>query len=210
VIARLTGSVAEIGEDFAVIDCAGVGYHAQCSARTLERLPPVGGLATLHVETLMREDSIRLLGFAERAERDWFRILTTVQGVGPRIALAILSSLGAEELLAAIASGDKAMVSRADGVGPKLAQRIVSELKDKAGSMFFGAHTGVGGPGAAQPAARAIAGVQGAASDAVSALVNLGYRQAEAFTAVAKVAQEQGAKATVDALIRAGLKELAR
>jgi len=205
VIARLTGSVAEIGEDFAVIDCAGVGYHAQCSARTLERLPPVGGLATLHVETLMREDSIRLLGFAERAERDWFRILVTVQGVGPRIALAILSSLGAEELLAAIASGDKAMVARADGVGPKLAQRIVSELKDKAGSMFFGAK-----PGAAQPAAQAIAGVQGAASDAVSALVNLGYRQAEAFTAVAKVAQEQGAKATVDALIRAGLKELAR
>ncbi|MBL8704770.1 MAG: Holliday junction branch migration protein RuvA [Rhodospirillales bacterium] len=209
-IARLSGTVAEIGEDFAVIDCAGVGYHAQCSGRTLERLPPVGGLATLHVETLMREDSIRLLGFAERAERDWFRILTTVQGVGPRIALAILSSLSAEELLAAIASGDKAMVSRADGVGPKLAQRIVSELKDKAGSMFFGAQTGVGGPGAAQPAAQAVAGVQGAASDAVSALVNLGYRQAEAFTAVAKVAQEQGAKVTVDALIRAGLKELAR
>jgi len=208
VIARLSGTVAEIGEDFAVIDCAGVGYHAQCSGRTLERLPPVGGLATLHVETLMREDSIRLLGFAERAERDWFRILTTVQGVGPRIALAILSSLSAEELLAAIASGDKAMVSRADGVGPKLAQRIVSELKDKAGSMFFGAKPGAAQP--ASPAAAAVAGMQSAASDAVSALVNLGYRQAEAFTAVAKVAQEQGAKATVDGLIRAGLKELAR
>jgi Holliday junction DNA helicase RuvA len=207
VIARLTGSVAEIGEDFAVIDCAGVGYHAQCSARTLERLPPVGGLATLHVETLMREDSIRLLGFAERAERDWFRILVTVQGVGPRIALAILSSLGAEELLAAIASGDKAMVSRADGVGPKLAQRIVSELKDKAGTMFFAAKSAAA---SSSPAAAAVAGVQGAASDAISALVNLGYRQAEAFTAIAKVAQEQGAKATVDALIRAGLKELAR
>jgi holliday junction DNA helicase RuvA len=210
VIARLTGSVAEIGEDFAVIDCAGVGYHAQCSARTLERLPPVGGLATLHVETLMREDSIRLLGFAERAERDWFRILVTVQGVGPRIALAILSSLGAEDLLAAIASGDKAMVSRADGVGPKLAQRIVSELKDKAGTMFFAAKSGAPAAAALSPAAAAVAGVQGAASDAISALVNLGYRQAEAFTAIAKVAQEQGAKATVDALIRAGLKELAR
>lgn len=207
-IARLSGTVAEIGEDFAVIDCAGVGYHAQCSGRTLERLPPVGGLATLHVETLMREDSIRLLGFAERAERDWFRILTTVQGVGPRIALAILSSLSAEELLAAIASGDKAMVSRADGVGPKLAQRIVSELKDKAGSMFFGAKPGTAAP--ASPATAAAAGMQSAASDAVSALVNLGYRQVEAFTAVAKVAQEQGAKATVDGLIRAGLKELAR
>jgi Holliday junction DNA helicase RuvA len=209
VIARLTGAVAEIGEDFAVIDCAGVGYHAQCSARTLERLPPVGGLATLHVETLMREDSIRLLGFAERAERDWFRILVTVQGVGPRIALAILSSLGAEELLAAIASGDKAMVSRADGVGPKLAQRIVSELKDKAGTMFFAAKSSAAAT-PSSPAAAAVAGVQGAASDAISALVNLGYRQAEAFTAIAKVAQEQGAKATVDALIRAGLKELAR
>ncbi len=207
-IARLSGTVAEIGEDFAVIDCAGVGYHVQCSGRTQERLPPVGGMATLHVETLMREDSIRLLGFAERAERDWFRILTTVQGVGPRIALAILSTLSAEELLAAIASGDKAMVARADGVGPKLAQRIVSELKDKAGSLFFGAKPGTAQP--ASPAAQAVAGMQSAASDAVSALVNLGYRQAEAFTAVAKVAQEQGAKATVDALIRAGLKELAR
>jgi len=207
VIAQLTGTVAEIGEDFAVIDCNGVGYHAQCSARTLERLPPVGGVATLKVETLMREDSIRLLGFAERAERDWFRLLVTVQGVGPRIALAILSILDAETLLAAIAAGDKAAVARADGVGPKLAQRIVSELKDKAGSMFF-----AGGAGAAAPrgGAPAPAGAAGAANDAVSALVNLGYRQAEAFTAVAKAAQAQGAAATVDALIRAGLKELAR
>lgn len=206
-IARLSGTVAEIGEDFAVIDCAGVGYHAQCSARTLGTLPAVGGMATLHVETLMREDSIRLLGFAERAERDWFRLLTTVQGVGPRIALAILSTLGADELLAAIAAGDKATIARADGVGPKLAQRIASELKDKAGAMFL--H---GRPATAPvaQAVQAVQGVQGAANDAISALVNLGYRQAEAFTAVAKAAQDQGAKATVDALIRAGLKELAR
>jgi Holliday junction DNA helicase RuvA len=208
VIARLSGTVAEIGADFAVIDCAGVGYLAQCSARTLGTLPPIGGPATLHVETLMREDSIRLLGFADRAEREVYRLLVTVQGVGPRIALAILSTLSADELLAAIASGDKTTIARADGVGPKLAQRVALELKDKAGALFLGRMAGPAKPGG--PSAAAAAGVTGAASDAISALVNLGYRQAEAFTAIAQVAQDMGAKATVDALIRAGLRELAR
>ena len=207
-IARLSGMVAEIGADFAVIDCAGVGYLAQCSARTLGTLPPIGGATILHVETLMREDSIRLLGFADRAEREVYRLLVTVQGVGPRIALAILSTLSADELLAAIASGDKTTIARADGVGPKLAQRVALELKDKAGALFLGRMAQQTRPGG--PSAPAADGVTGAASDAISALVNLGYRQAEAFTAIAQVAQDMGAKATVDALIRAGLKELAR
>jgi len=208
VIARLSGSVAEIGSDFAVIDCGGVGYVAQCSQRTLSSLPPVGAQATLLVETLMREDAIRLIGFTDRAERDWYKLLVTVQGVGPRIALAILSVIDADELLAAIAAGDKATVGRADGVGPKLAQRIVSELKDKAGAMFLGRMAATPRGEGLKPVAAD--GLTGAANDAVSALVNLGYRQAEAFGAVASAAQALGAKATVDVLIRAGLRELAR
>lgn len=207
-IAQLKGTVAEIGADFAVIDCAGVGYLAQCSGRTLGALPPVGRPATLHVETLLREDSLRLLGFADRAERDVYRLLVTVQGVGPRIALAILSTLSADEVLAAIAAADKATIARADGVGPKLAQRIALELKDKAGALFIGRMGQAAAPGA-QPVPSAD-GISGAAADAISALVNLGYRQTEAFTAIAQVAQTLGARATVDALIRAGLKELAR
>lgn len=205
-IARLSGTVAEIGADFAVIDCAGVGYLAQCSARTLGALPPVGGAARLLVETLVRQDEIRLLGFSDRAERDWYRLLVTVQGVGPRTALAILSALTAEELLAAVASGDKASIARAEGVGPKLAQRVAAELKDKAGAMFLGALRDGRVPGAGAPSPAEAMGK--AANDAISALVNLGYRQAEAFGAVAQVAQSLGAKATVDALIKAGLREL--
>ena len=205
-IARLSGTVAEIGADFAVIDCAGVGYLAQCSARTLGALPPVGGAARLLVETLVRQDEIRLLGFSDRAERDWYRLLVTVQGVGPRTALAILSALTAEELLAAVASGDKTAIARAEGVGPKLAQRVALELKDKAGAMFLGALRDGQKPGAGVGSPADAMGK--AATDAISALVNLGYRQAEAFGAVAQVAQTLGAKATVDALIKAGLKEL--
>ena len=205
-IARLSGTVAEIGADFAVIDCAGVGYLAQCSARTLGTLPPVGGAARLLVETLVRQDEIRLLGFSDRAERDWYRLLVTVQGVGPRTALAILSALTAEELLAAVAAGDKASIARAEGVGPKLAQRVAAELKDKAGAMFLGALRDGQMPGAGAPSPAEAMGK--AASDAISALVNLGYRQAEAFGAVAQVAQSLGARATVDALIKAGLREL--
>lgn len=205
-IARLSGIVAEIGADFAVIDCAGVGYLAQCSARTLGTLPPVGGAARLLVETLVRQDEIRLLGFSDRAERDWYRLLVTVQGVGPRTALAILSALTAEELLAAVAAGDKTAIARAEGVGPKLAQRVAAELKDKAGAMFLGSlrdgqKSGSGTPSPADAMGKA-------ANDAISALINLGYRQAEAFGAVAQAAQSLGVKATVDTLIKAGLKEL--
>ncbi len=207
-IARLSGVVAEIGADFAVIDCGGVGYLAQCSARTLATLPPVGGVARLLVETLVREDEIRLLGFSDRAERDWYKLLVTVQGVGPRTALSILSAVEADELLAAIAAGDKATIARAEGVGPKLAQRIAAELKDKAGAMFIGKLGAAPKSGAG--VANAGDAMNKAANDAISALVNLGYRQAEAFGAVAQVAQSLGARATVDVLIKAGLKELSR
>jgi Holliday junction DNA helicase RuvA len=172
----------------------------------LGTLPPVGGAARLLVETLVRQDEIRLLGFSDRAERDWYRLLVTVQGVGPRTALAILSALTAEELLAAVAAGDKASIARAEGVGPKLAQRVAAELKDKAGAMFLGALRDGQMPGAGAPSPAEAMGK--AASDAISALVNLGYRQAEAFGAVAQVAQSLGARATVDALIKAGLREL--
>ncbi|MGQ0676977.1 MAG: Holliday junction branch migration protein RuvA [Rhodospirillales bacterium] len=215
-IGRLSGTVAEIGADFAVIDCAGVGYVAQCSARTLGALPPVGGAARLLVETLVRQDEIRLLGFADRAERDWYRLLVTVQGVGPRTALSVLSVLTADELLAAVASGDKASIARAEGVGPKLAARVAAELKDRAGAMFLGALAGAPRAGAAGESTGESAGdsmgeaMGKAANDAISALVNLGYRQAEAFGAVAQAAQSLGRRATLDALIKAGLKELGR
>jgi Holliday junction DNA helicase RuvA len=204
-IARLSGTLAEIGADFAVVDCGGVGYLAQCSARTLAALPPVGGAARLLVETLVRQDEIRLLGFSDRAERDWYKLLVTVQGVGPRTALAILSALAPEELTRAVAAGDKASIARAEGVGPKLAARVAAELKDRAGAMFLGA-LGQAKPGAAEPSPAEAMGR--AANEAISALVNLGYRQAEAFGAVAQAAQALGQRATLDALVKAGLKEL--
>jgi Holliday junction DNA helicase RuvA len=204
-IARLSGTLAEVGADFAVVDCGGVGYAAQCSARTLAALPPVGGAARLLVETLVRQDEIRLLGFADRAERDWYKLLVTVQGVGPRTALSILSALNPDELTQAVAAGDKASIARAEGVGPKLAARVAAELKEKAGAMFLGTLR-VAKQGAAQAAPAEAMGK--AASEAVSALVNLGYRQSEAFGAVAQAAQALGQRATLDALIKAGLKEL--
>lgn len=201
-IAKLSGRLDSIGDDWAVIDVGGVGYIVFCSGRTLAQLPGRGEAVSVSVETHVREDHIHLYGFAESAERDWFRLLTTVQGVGARVALAILSVLGPRELADAILSQDKAMVVRANGVGPKLAQRIVSELKDK-----------VGGLEAYAPAAAAVAaagtGVDAAAlEDAVSALVNLGYRRGDAFGAVTGAMRTLGDGAPVEALIRAGLKEL--
>jgi Holliday junction DNA helicase RuvA len=196
-IAKLTGAVDSVGEDWAVIDVNGVGYLVHCSTRTLARLPPAGGVASLLIETQVREDRIQLFGFADAAERDWLRLLSTVQGVGARTALAILSALATDELVAAIANGDKAPLTRAAGVGPKLAARIVVELKDR-----------VQAPVAAMmPAAGAGARRQSAA-DAVSALINLGYREAEATGAVARAARALGADAPVEELIRAGLKGL--
>lgn len=198
-IARLTGRIDSIAEDSAVIDVAGVGYLVYCSARTLGTLPAAGESATLHVETHVREDHIHLYGFESLAERDWFRLLTTVQGVGTRVALAILSALSADRLSDALIAGDGKMLTQAPGVGPKLAGRIVAELKDKAvpATESF-VRTGDGGA----------VGDPDRLDDAVSALVNLGYRRGEAFGAVTEAARALGAEAEVETLIRAGLREL--
>ncbi|HYM74169.1 MAG TPA: Holliday junction branch migration protein RuvA [Stellaceae bacterium] len=207
-IAKLTGTLDHIGPEGAVIDVGGVGYLCFCSNRTLGRLPPPGGAARLLIETHVREDHIHLYGFADAAERDWFRLLTTVQGVGARLALAILSVVASDELTLAIVSQDRTTLARADGVGPKLAARIVNELRDKVGGLALAA-TNSAAPGG--PQAEMVAGIAtGATGDAVSALVNLGYRRAEAFGAVTAASRRLGDKATVDALIRAGLQELAQ
>jgi Holliday junction DNA helicase RuvA len=196
-IAKLTGLVDSQGEDWAVLDVGGVGYLVFCSGRTLGTLPRRGETARLFIDTHVREDHIHLYGFAEAAERDWFRLLQSVQGVGARVALAILSALSASELTQTIAAQDKVPLTRASGVGAKLAQRIVAELKDKVAAT-------VPGPVSADAAAG-----NGEAQDAVSALVNLGYPRVEAFGAVAAATRELGGEAGVEALIRRGLKELA-
>jgi holliday junction DNA helicase RuvA len=200
-IAKLKGTVDAIDGDSAVIDVNGVGYLISASARTLRNLV-VGGPATLLVETIVREDAIALYGFLETAERDWFRILTTVQGVGARVALSILSTLSPDEIARAIAAQDRATLSRPTGVGPKLAARLATELKDKA-AAFGVAPAGKGVEAPAMPAGSIN-------EDAVSALVNLDYKRVEAFGAVARVTQRLGADARLDAVIRAGLQELAR
>jgi Holliday junction DNA helicase RuvA len=202
-IAKLKGTIDAIDGDSAVIDVNGVGYLVSASARTLRDLV-VGAPATLLVETIVREDAIALYGFLETAERDWFRILTTVQGVGARVALSILSTLAPDEIARAIAAQDRASLSRASGVGPKLAARLATELKDKAAA--FGV-----APAPTRTTDAGSAGPSGSVNeDAVSALVNLGYRRVEAFGAVARVTQRLGANAQLDAVIRAGLQELAR
>ena len=202
-IARLKGTVEAVDEGSAVIDVNGVGYLVSASSRTLRDLV-VGQTATVLVETIVREDAIALYGFLDTAERDWFRILTTVQGVGARVALSILSTLSPDEIARAIAAGDKASLSRPAGVGPKLAARLATELKDKAAAF------GVAPAPARASAAAAPAAAGSVNEDAVSALVNLGYRRVEAFGAVARVTQRLGEGAQLDAVIRAGLQELAR
>jgi holliday junction DNA helicase RuvA len=201
-IAKLTGILDHIGPDGAIVDVGGVGYLVFASTRTLGQLQP-GAAARLLIETHVREDHIHLYGFADAAERNWFRLLTTVQGVGAKVALAILSAVAPSDLTLAIVSQDKAMLARADGVGPKLAARIVNELRDKVGGLALVA-TNAAAP--VVPAANDL----GATGDAVSALVNLGYRRAEAFGAVAAASRRLGGDAKVDALIRAGLQELAQ
>jgi holliday junction DNA helicase RuvA len=203
-IAKLAGTVDSVGPDAAVIDVGGVGYLAYCSTRTIGRLPPPGGAARLLIETHVREDHIHLYGFVDAAERDWFRLLTTVQGVGARLALAILSAVMPEALVLAIAAQDKATLTRADGVGPRLAARIVNELRDKIGGLALASIS----PAAPVPGGNLAPAEEGAGADAVSALVNLGYRRAEAFGAVAAAARRLGDDAALDALIRAGLQEL--
>jgi Holliday junction DNA helicase RuvA len=204
-IGKLRGVIDGYGEDFVIVDVGGVGYVVHCSARTLQHLPAAGEAAMLSIETHVREDMIRLYGFRSDAEREWFRLLQTVQGVGAKVALGILSVLEPGALATAIAMGDKAAVARAPGVGPKLAARIVAELKDKAPA--FGAvdpalvrlSDAVDDRRAPQPV-----------SDAVSALVNLGYAQAQASAAIAAALRQAGEAAEAKTLIRLGLRELAR
>ena len=201
-IGKLKGVLDSYGTDWAIIDVGGVGYLLSCSARTLGALPRIGEAASVLVETFVREDMIRLFGFSSEAERDWFRLLCTVQGVGTKVALAILSTLSISDLASAIALGDKAMIARSPGVGPKVALRICSELKDKGPANSGGLVPGnVSGLAAA---------FEGAAADAVSALVNLGYGQGQAAAAVASAGRARGEGAGAEELIRLGLKDQAR
>ncbi len=188
-----------------ILDVGGVGYLASCSARTLDRLPPPGQSASLLIETHVREDAISLYGFGDADERDWFRVLTTVQGVGAKVGLALLSALSPEQLARAIAAQDRAALTRAAGVGPKLAARLLTELKDKVGGIALGRSV----PGETRAAAEADGPGQGVLADAVSALVNLGYGRSEAFGAVARLSREAGGD-DVSTLVRAALKEFAR
>lgn len=201
-IAKLRGLLDETGTDWAVIDVAGVGYLVHCSAKTLSALGERGEACTLYTDLQVSENDMRLLGFAEAGERDWFRLLTQVQGVGSKVALAILSALSAGELQAACAGGDAAMVARANGVGPKLAGRIVNELKDKAGGM-------PGGSGMAGVPVSAVSQAGAASADAVSALENLGFKPAVAARAVALAQSELGEGASESELIRVALKRAA-
>jgi Holliday junction DNA helicase RuvA len=207
-IGKLRGAVDSYVDDGVILDVNGVGYLVFGSTRTLTSLPPTGETASLLIETHVREDHIHLYGFAEPGERDWFRLLGTVQGVGVRHALAILSVLTPVDLTRAVAAQDKRALSRANGVGPKLAGRIVAELKDKVGDMALGQAVADGG--VASGATRAADSAGGVSEDAVSALTNLGYGRTEAFGAVATAAERLGAGADVSALIKEGLKELAQ
>ncbi|HEX5868381.1 MAG TPA: Holliday junction branch migration protein RuvA [Beijerinckiaceae bacterium] len=204
-IGKLRGVIDAYGEDFVIVDVGGVGYVVHCSTRTLQNLPPVGEAATLSIETHVREDMIRLYGFRSDAEREWFRLLQTVQGVGAKVALGILSVLDPGSLATAIATSDKASVSRGPGVGPKLAARIVAELKDKA-PAFAVVDPGLIRLSDAVEDRRAPQPV----SDAVSALVNLGYAQVQASAAIAAALKQAGDEAEAKTLIRLGLRELAR
>ncbi|MFZ2996521.1 Holliday junction branch migration protein RuvA [Sphingobium sp.] len=200
-IAKLKGRLDSSGIDHAIIDVGGVGYLVGASSRTLAALGPVGEAVTIHTEMLVAADSIRLVGFARAEERDWYRLLTHVQGVGSRVALAILSALEPLELHRAVAAGDKAMIARANGVGPKLAQRIVNELKDKIGTAPAGGPIGVG----------VVALPPGDHSaDALSALQNLGFKPHEASVAVAAAVDELGDAASLDALVRMALRKAAK
>lgn len=204
-IGKLKGIVDSFGADFLILDVNGVGYQVHCSARTLTMLPHVGEAATLSIETYVREDQIKLFGFASDAEREWFKLLQTVQGVGAKVALSVLSTLKVGELATAIAMRDKAAVSRSPGVGAKVAERIVTELKDKV-PAFADIDAGAAHLAGALDEKRAPQPVM----DAVSALVNLGYGQPQAAAAIAAAARHAGDGADVQTLIRQGLKELAR
>ena len=204
-IGKLKGVIDSYGEDHVILDVHGVGYLVHCSAKTLTALPSIGEAAVLSIETHVREDMIRLYGFRSDQEREWFKLLQTVQGVGAKVALAILSALEPGALATALGTGDKAMIGRAPGVGPKLAQRIVTELKDKAPAF-----------GSVDPAIIKLSDslaektTPAPVSDAVSALINLGYQQAQASAAVAAAVRIAGDSASSPQLIRLALKEMAK
>ena len=204
-IGKLKGMIDSYGEDYIILDVGGVGYLVHCSARTLQALPAAGQAVTLAIETHVREDQIRLFGFLTDVEREWFRLLQTVQGVGAKVALSVLGTLKPADLASAIAMGDKAMIRRAPGVGPKVAERIVTELKDKAPAYSD-----------LDPAVIRLSGAVDEKRapqpllDAVSALVNLGYGQPQAAAAIAAAARNAGEGAETKQLIRLGLKELAK
>src|SRR5262244_2458917 len=204
-IGKLKGVIDRYGEDSVVVDVHGVGYLVHCSARTLQALPREGEAVTLAIETHVREDQIRLFGFLSDVEREWFRLLQTVQGVGTKVALSILSTLKVVDLATAVATRDKAMVARSPGVGPKVAERIVTELKDKAPAYA-----------AVDPAVIRLSGAvedrraPQPVADAVSALTNLGYGQPQAAAAIAAAARSAGEGADTARLIRLGLQELAK
>lgn len=202
-IAKLKGILDSTGDGFLILDVNGVGYRVFCSNKTLAKMPPAGQAAALLIETQVREDHIHLFGFADAVEKGWFSLLTTVQGVGAKVALAILSVLNAEELSMAVMSGDSKSVTRANGVGPKLAVRIVTELKGKTGNFDTAGASGIVGDVSTDAE-------QGSAvGDAVSALVNLGYARMDAAMAVNKALKNRGAQASVSDLIRDALKEFA-
>jgi Holliday junction DNA helicase RuvA len=201
-IGKLKGVIDSYGDDFIILDVNGVGYIVSCSARTLQNLPRPGEPAALAIETQMREDSIRLFGFSSEVEREWFRLLQSVQGVGAKVALALQGIMGASELALAIARQDKPAISRAPGIGPRLAARILVELKDKAPAI-------VADPALPQSGPVEIA-VPPAASDAISALVNLGYGRPQAAAAVAVSAAALGESAATSELIRRSLRELSQ
>jgi holliday junction DNA helicase RuvA len=204
-IGKLKGVLESYGEDFVIVDVHGVGYEVYCSVRTLQALPPAGEAVTLAIETHVREDQIRLFGFLSDLDREWFRLLRTVQGVGTKVALSILGTLQPGELASAIAMRDKAMIARAPGVGPKVAERIVTELKDKA-PAYANADPAVIRLSGAVDDKRAPQPV----SDAVSALVNLGYGRPQAAAAIAAATRTAGESADARQLIRLGLKELGK
>ena len=204
-IGKLKGIVDSYGEDNMILDVQGVGYLVFCSSRTLQALPPVGEAAVLSIETYVREDQIKLFGFRSDLEREWFRLLQTVQGVGAKVALAVLGTLTPSDLANAIAMRDKVAVARTPGVGPKVAERIVSELKDKA-PAFANVDPAVVQLSGALDEQRAPRPV----TDAISALVNLGYGQPQAAAAIAAASRSAGEAAETAQLIRLGLKELSK
>lgn len=206
-IAKLSGVLDSTSEDWIIIDVGGVGYLVFCSGRTLRALPAAGGQISLLIETHVREDHIHLFGFQDAGEKSWFALLQTVQGVGAKVALGILSLFGSDELTQIVAAADKTALTRVSGVGPKVAGRILSELKDKVAKMDLGAVAFNTGTTATD--GKPASGESGAAGDAVSALVNLGYGRADAFGAIAVVSRRLGPEAAVEQLITEGLKELA-